>query len=146
MNLNDLYPSNYLKAADLQDKQVNARIREVKVEELGRDKERKPVLYFHGSDKGLVLNKTNATMIGDHYGPRIPDWYGKSVTLYSTWVDFSGRSTQAIRIAVPAHQPQPTQPMEPAQVAQAVEMQAPPAHMTEPIGEPEFIPDETIPF
>jgi hypothetical protein len=113
MKLTDIYPSKYLKAADLQGKETIAKILEVREEEIGMDKEHKPILYFHGSNKGLVLNKTNALMIGDHYGDDTDDWQGKPVILYSAWVDFQGRSTQAIRVRVPTEE----QP--------AVKMQAP---------------------
>jgi hypothetical protein len=137
LTLDSLYPSNFLKGSDLQGKTVNAKIREVKIEELGRDRERKPVMYFHGTDKGLVMNKTNATMIGNHYGQRIADWFGKDITLFATWVDFAGKSTLAIRVAVPGHKPENRQAFDPAAVTQAVEMSP---------ADDGFEPDSDIPF
>lgn len=96
MNINETFPSNFLKAADLQGAQPTVTISHVKIEDIGED--RKPVLYFVGKDKGIVLNKTNATNISDAYGPETDDWTGKKVTLFTAWVDFQGRSVEAIRI------------------------------------------------
>jgi hypothetical protein len=146
MKLSDLYPSKYLKASDLQGKEPMAKIREVKIEEVGSDKERKPVLYFHGSDKAMILNKTNALAIGDHYGDDVATWAGKPIVLYSAWVDFGGKSTQAIRVRVPQALQTRGVPGVPSQAV--VEMNAPPAHVAAPVGEPEQFGnlDDAIPF
>lgn len=96
MNIDSAFPSNYLKAADIGEAKPTVTIKEVVMETLGED--RRPVLYFVGKDKGIVLNKTNATNIREAYGPDTDDWTGKKVTLFTTWVDFQGRSVEAIRI------------------------------------------------
>jgi hypothetical protein len=101
MRLSDMFPNKYLKAADLQGKDVSARIREAKEEEVGSAKDRKMVLYFHGTDKGLIVNKTNAMAIGDHYGDDTDGWAGRPIVLFSIWTDFQGKATQAIRVRVP---------------------------------------------
>ena len=62
MNINELYPSDYLKAADITQPVVMT-IRTVTQEEIGPDKTLKPVVFFNEKSRGLVLNKTNATMI-----------------------------------------------------------------------------------
>lgn len=97
MNINEAFPSKYLKASDLQGGQPTVTISHVTVEEVG-ETDRKPVIYFVGKEKGIVLNKTNATNIGDAYGPDTDEWTGKKVTLFTAWVDFNGRSVEAIRI------------------------------------------------
>ena len=58
----------------------------VVVEEIGEGKDRqaKPVLYFHNREKGLVLNVTNARTIEDAYGTETGDWAGQLVELFST--------------------------------------------------------------
>ncbi len=66
MKINEAFPSNYLKAADLQDREVTVTMADVKMEKLGDDS--RPVLYFRGKEKGLVLNKTNANNIASRYG------------------------------------------------------------------------------
>lgn len=104
MNINDQFPSKFLKASDLSGGEVTVTIKDCIVEAIGEDK--RPVLYFAGKEKGVVLNKTNATNIGDAYGPDTDEWLGKKVTLYTTYVDFQGRSMEAIRIR-PARDKQP---------------------------------------
>lgn len=96
MNINDTFPSKFLKAADIGDAQPTVTMKEVIMEDIGED--RRPVLYFTGKDKGVVLNKTNATNISQAYGPDTDDWTGKKVVLFTAWVDFQGKSIEAIRI------------------------------------------------
>ena len=66
MRISAAFPSKYLKAADLQGKQVTVVMSHVTMETIGDDE--RPVLYFKGKDKGLVLNKTNANTIADAFG------------------------------------------------------------------------------
>ena len=58
--VSDAFPSNYLKAADLNNRTVKVAIDKVTFEEIGQEKDKKPVMYFADVKKGLVLNKTNA--------------------------------------------------------------------------------------
>lgn len=99
MDINSIFPSNYLRAVDLNGHKVNCRVRDVSLESLGD--ETKPVLYFSGKDKGLVLNKTNAQIIAATYGPETDNWLDKEVTLYPAKVQFQGRMVDAIRVEVP---------------------------------------------
>jgi hypothetical protein len=112
MNINEAYPSNFLKATDLQGKEPTVIISHVKKEEVGDGE--KPVIYFSGKEKGIVLNKTNATNIADIYGPETDAWSGKAVTLFTTWVDFNGRSVEAIRIRRPSPNGSHAAPANPA--------------------------------
>lgn len=101
-NINDLYPSNYLKASDLGDAQPVVTIDRVEVEPVGRGKEMKPVIYFTNKQKGMVLNKTNSKKIAEiASSPDTDDWRGVQVKLYSTEVDFQGETVEAIRIKSP---------------------------------------------
>jgi arabinogalactan endo-1,4-beta-galactosidase len=99
MNINDQFPSKFLKAADLNGGEVMVTIKDCIVETIGEDK--RPVLYFAGKDKGVVLNKTNATNISEAYTPDTDEWIGKKVILYCAFVDFQGRSVESIRIRKP---------------------------------------------
>lgn len=99
MNINDAFPSQYLKAADLKGAMVKVQIQDVKMEEIGTD--RKLILYFAGKQKGMVLNRTNARTIGDVYGDDTDDWIGKTVEVFSMKVDYQGRMVDGIRIRVP---------------------------------------------
>lgn len=103
MNINDLYPSKYLSASDLQGREVEVTIGNVVIEEVGKDKEKRPILYFQGKQKGVVLNKTNAHNVGVIYGPDTEAWVGQRVTLFVVWTDFQGKSVEAIRIRGPQH-------------------------------------------
>jgi len=104
MNINDTFSGNMLKAADLKGAQPTVTIANIKMEKLGDDT--KPVLYFAGKEKGVVLNKTNATNIAAAYGPETDLWVGKRVILFTAWVDFQGKSVEAIRIRPAPQQPQ----------------------------------------
>lgn len=104
MNINDAFPSKFLKAGDLEG-EVIVTMRHVENDTIGDDT--KPVLYFDGWDKGLVLNKTNAMNIAQIYGPETSGWLGKSMTMTTAWVDFQGRSVESIRLYPPKAQSAP---------------------------------------
>ncbi len=107
MLITEAFPSEYLRAADLQGRNVRATISHIEVREVGDG--HKPVIFFQGKEKGVVLNKTNANNIAAAYGDDTDDWTGKEVILYGTMVDFQGRSVAAIRIRRPmaADNPKP---------------------------------------
>lgn len=102
MNINEAFPSNYLKSSDLKGATPTVTMSHITNEKLGDDT--KLVLYFQGKEKGMVLNKTNANNIAQLYGPETDAWNGKKVTLAVAWVDFQGRSVEAIRVRPPAFQ------------------------------------------
>lgn len=99
MRIDSAFPSQYLKAADLQGKRVTVTMAHVQMEDIGS--EQKPILYFQGTDKGLVLNKTNSNTIMAAYGYETDEWNGQAITLVEAMVDFQGRTVAAIRIVVP---------------------------------------------
>lgn len=96
MRIDSAFPSQYLKAADLQGKKVTVTMSHVDMEDIGGDL--KPILYFIGKDKGLVLNKTNSNTIAMMHGYETDEWSGKSITLVEAMVDFQGRTVAAIRV------------------------------------------------
>lgn len=102
MNINDAFPSNYLKASDLGETQPVVTIDRVEVEPVGRGKEMKPVIYFANKQKGMVLNKTNSKKIAEIAGSSdTDDWHGVQVRLFATEVDFQGETVEAIRVKTP---------------------------------------------
>lgn len=103
MRISAAFPSTYLKAADLREQQVKVIIDRVELDEIGG--EHKPILYFQGKEKGLVLNKTNANVLAQAYGDETESWAGGEVVLFPTMVDFQGRSVEAIRVKVPPRRP-----------------------------------------
>lgn len=103
MNINGAFPGSYLKADELTETfAAIVTIARVKMEDIGDD--HKPVLYFEGKDKGLVLNKTNANMIAEIAGtPETDEWKGVRVRLYRTKCDFQGKRVAALRIEPVPH-------------------------------------------
>jgi hypothetical protein len=99
MRISSAFPSEYLKAADLQGRNIRVVIGHVEMRDVGDD--HKPVLFFQGKEKGLVLNKTNANNVALIYGDDTEEWTGKEVILFEATVDFQGRSVPAIRIRSP---------------------------------------------
>lgn len=128
MKVGSAFPGQYIKAADLQGKRVQVIIDNVAMEDIGG--ETKPVLHFRGKDRGLVLNKTNATSIWGITGTDETDeWSGHTVVLYPSKTDFQGKRVDCIRIDPPAR---------------PVQRQAPPPPPDPEIGEDS--PDSECPF
>lgn len=100
MNINLIYPSKYVKAADLGDKHVTVTIKSAVMEELGygAEKERKLVIYFERATKGLILNRTNAMIIASMYTPETDNWLGSAIILYSLRVKAFGSWHDAVRV------------------------------------------------
>lgn len=110
-NIQDAFPSKYLKASDLNGREPIVTIKGVKYEAVGRDKEMKAVVYFKGKDKGIVLNKTNATKITKIVGSsETDDWRGHQIKLYSTETEFGGETVECIRIKPATAPPPPPEP------------------------------------
>ena len=96
--VSEAFPSRYLRAADLKSKTVKVTIKTVVFEEIGQDKDKKPIIYFEKVEKGLVLNKTNAVEIGATHGEQMDGWPGKEIELFSAMVAFQGQNVPAIRV------------------------------------------------
>ena len=101
MEVNAMFPGNYLKEPDLKAREVLVTMREIKHEEVGQRKDPKYVLYFAESDRGLVLNKTNATNISNIYGVETAGWMGKQVILFPSTTPFQGEVVACIRVKGP---------------------------------------------
>jgi len=96
MDINNAFPSKWLRSSDLMGREVRVTIERVEMETLGEDK--RPIAYFRNKQKGLVLNKTNANTIADMYGFNTDHWIGKEIVIYPTRVDFKGERVDAIRV------------------------------------------------
>jgi hypothetical protein len=96
MNINDVFPSNFLKASDLGGKKLKLTIESVDMEEIGT--ERKPVMHFAGKQKGLVLNKSKASILSAAFGFETSQWDGQQVAIYPTKVAYQGQMVDAIGI------------------------------------------------
>lgn len=95
-SVNEMYPSKWLTAADLEDQETTLTIRRIQSEDIGDGE--KWVVYFDETQKGLVLNKTNTQTIAALHGKHTDDWEDQQITLYPAWVDFQGKQVEAIRV------------------------------------------------
>jgi hypothetical protein len=100
MNVNDLFPSRFLKAHDLAGKPYTLTIRAVSLEDVGHggEAESKLAIAFEKATKMMLLNRTNAMIIASLYGPETDQWIGKAVTVYAARVKAFGAWHDALRI------------------------------------------------
>ena len=96
MKASKLFPSEFLRAVDVEDSPIKVRMRGVQMKDVGGD--HKPVLYFQDIDTGLVLNKTNANTIAELHGDDIDGWGGKEIVLFATTTDMKGKNVPCIRV------------------------------------------------
>jgi hypothetical protein len=118
MNINDCFPSTFLKAYDLKGKTPTVTIDRVDFQQVRSGRtgttETKPIVYFTGKGKGLLLNKTNARAILAIAGSAITeDWKGVAITLYATVDTFGKERHDVIRIKAPAAAAAPVSPPAP---------------------------------
>jgi hypothetical protein len=111
MRISGAFPSDYLKAQDLQGQKVLVKMSRVEMRDIGG--EVKPVLFFEGKDKGLVLNKTNSNTISAVYGDETEGWEGEEIVLFVTEVEYQGQRMPGIRCQVPPRKPQKPLAQEP---------------------------------
>lgn len=100
MQINEVFPSKYIKAEDLQGREPTVVIADARMEKLGDDQ--KLILYFQHKEKGMVTNKTNANRIAYMYGDNTDGWIGREIVLCSEFVEFQGRSVKGLRVKPPA--------------------------------------------
>ena len=110
MDINAAFPSKYLKATDLQGHTVTVTITAFEMADVGDDAGDKPVLMFHGKDKGLVLNKINSQMIAEMYGTETDAWIGKPITIRPDKTSYNGRLVDCLRITHTPASPAPAPP------------------------------------
>jgi hypothetical protein len=142
-NINEAFPSKYIKAADLMGRQISVKMDRTEYEMIGNDK--KLILYFIGKERGMVLNKINANNIAGIYGDETEAWHGQEITLFEAMVDFQGKTVPAIRVRTPKPAPRV------AAVEHERAPQRPVSRMTETNGQPSRQStgadiDDTIPF
>lgn len=104
-NINDMFPSKYLKAHELKGTTPTVTIDRVDFEQVRSRTgglETKPVVFFRGKAKGLLLNKTNARSIAQIAHSAITeDWRGVTVAIYPTTDQFGKETYDVIRIKAP---------------------------------------------
>ena len=101
-----LIPSKYLEAADLNGKRhtvvIERIVRGVEFHNRSGGKDKKPVFYLRGHEKGWALNTTNLNRIAEVHGSAADKWIGKPVVLTTEMVDSFGSQVPAVRVDVRA--------------------------------------------
>ncbi len=93
-----MFPSKWLAAGDLDDADLTVTITGCSEEQV-TPADRKWVLWFDETDKGMVLNKTNSKMIAQLLlSDDTDEWIGRQIILFPTQVDFQGDQVDAIRV------------------------------------------------
>ena len=127
MLINEAFPSQYINAAAL-----NGQKHTVEIERFDRECEmpdgtKKPGVYFKDRRAGLILNRTNATVLESIFGPETDAWIGKCIELRTEKVSFQGAMVDGVRVG-------------PATAAAAVAAKA----KANP--EPVFVEEDDVPF
>jgi hypothetical protein len=100
VSFDELYPGRFLKAADLRGKHVTVRIADIALEELEGEKGAKVsgIIFLHGTDKQIVLNRTNGYCLKAMFGKTLSDWIGKRVTIKPDTTKLGRDTVDCIRI------------------------------------------------
>lgn len=112
----DVFPSKYLKAADLGGKPITVTIESAPLETLKNPEGKeqlKTVLYFMKAKKALPLNMTNWDAVAEIAGGDSDDWPGCQVELYPDKTQMAGKIVDCIRVRAPAQRelPKPKPPL-----------------------------------
>jgi hypothetical protein len=114
MDINQMYPSKYLKADDIPTgQQLRLTIKQIVRETVGEGPaaEEKWCMYFHETQQGMVLNQTNAHTLSIQLGNETDHWIGHPVHLGVENVQFGSKFVPGIRVQSPP--PQNTRPLDP---------------------------------
>lgn len=103
VNINNVFTSDYLRAIDLDERPHLVTIRDTTLVTMN-DQSQKICVLFNEFDRGLLLNKTNAHNLSEYLGPETDGWIGKQTVIFTAWVDFQGKSVEAIRCRKPKPQ------------------------------------------
>src|SRR5262249_34314040 len=105
MKRDDLFPSKYLKCADLKGRPRVVEIEHAPIETLKNPKgeeQQKVVLYFKSAKKALPLNLTNFDAVAAIAGSdETNEWLGTKIELYPATTMMGGKITDCIRIRPP---------------------------------------------
>jgi hypothetical protein len=93
--------SKWLKAEDLP-AEKKFKIKAVTEEEvgIGKDKERKLVVWFTNDNRGLVLNRVNNRTLRGVFGDDTTGWANKIIVLFPTTAEYRGQMKPALRVRI----------------------------------------------
>lgn len=81
MLISQTYPRKYATAEDLAGKDLDLTIARVTLEQVGPVQ--KPVAFFFGAKKGIILSATLARQIAALHGDDTAGWHGRRVNLHT---------------------------------------------------------------
>ncbi len=115
MKVTDLYPSKYVKSDDIGNQRLTLQVGTIKLEEVAENEPAKPVMYFNGKEKGMVLNKTNALLCAHCWGDDTDSWNGQWLDLFVEPKMFQGKVVNGLSVApkLPNSGTAPEQPQNP---------------------------------
>jgi hypothetical protein len=100
----DFDQSKFLRAASVGEvgSEKRLKIKDVtREDDVGEQKEKKLVVWFTTTDKGLMLNKTNLRILQSAFGNDTANWIGKIVIVFVVMADFRGKMVPALRVRIP---------------------------------------------
>jgi hypothetical protein len=112
MLVSQLYPRRFATGEDLAGKTPTLPVRTVTMEKVGPV--RKPVIWFHGAQKGIVLTASLARDIRDILGDDTDGWINQPVTLHTKRIVIDSRVCWSIRASSAAPATPPPAPLRPA--------------------------------
>jgi len=96
-----MFDSEYLASWDL-DADTTVTISKVVAGEVngnkGGEKTKRPLVFFTGAKKAMVLNKTNGKLIAGMYGTKTEDWIDKKITLYVAQCEAFKETVDCLRV------------------------------------------------
>lgn len=100
MKISETFPRKYATGEDIK-QPVSLPIARVVMEQMhpqpGSPAENKPVIYFEGANRGIILNRTLALQIAAIHGDETAAWTGKKIQLYTEKMRVAGQDRIAIR-------------------------------------------------
>jgi hypothetical protein len=98
------FPSRYLTSGDVEGKRFTATIKQIEYCKMA-DGQEKPVAFFQGMKKGIVLNKSKAKLLAElSKSKKFDDWVGVAVEIYGSVTDLRGEEVACIKFAKTAKQ------------------------------------------
>jgi hypothetical protein len=111
MDMTKIFPSPWFAASDFDAIGKEMTIGNVMMQQVSA--EFKPVVYFHGQEKALVLNPTNNKLMIAMFGGDSKNWTGKNVVLYSFSAVFQGQPQSRLGVRAPDGRATPAEPVSP---------------------------------
>ena len=102
MDMRQKFPSRYYKPEDFTG---DVRLTMASVHDELIFAEQRPVLYFRGQEKGLVINGARNKSLIDLFGYESNQWVGQDVVLFATTTMVGNKAKPTIGVKKPNGQP-----------------------------------------